>query len=120
MSANATTVVRRHRKWWKESWVADHYAKLKAPEILREFMKHKGFSITELARRATLERTENGGPKVSRQMISYLVNGDLHSCKPDLAACIELVLDVPAHAIFDVLPKSSTDGQNDNQQVTAA
>jgi hypothetical protein len=113
------TPIRRDRKWWKERWVADHYAHLKSRELLRAHINHKGYSIAKLAELASFHRIANGGEKVSRQMISLLVNDPteinpktgqpfkaLNTCSPDLAAALEHALDVPDHMIFDVLPKS--------------
>jgi hypothetical protein len=97
----------RRRKWWKEHWVADHYAVLKSPKLLEGQMEHRGYTCAQLADAASYERIRNGARRgVSRQMISYLKNGRLKSCEPDLAFAIEKVLDVPAHMLFDVLPKS--------------
>lgn len=98
---------RRDRRWWKERWVAAHYAVLKSPKLLEGQMEHRGFTCAALADAASYERIRNGSGKgVSRQMISYLRAGKIKSCEPDLAEAIERVLDVPAHAFFDVLPKS--------------
>lgn len=97
---------RRDRRWWKERWVSGYYAELKTPELLLGLMRHKDLTVTRLARLASYERISQGGRKVSHQMISQLVNGQLKSCRPDLAAAIERVLDVPDHFIFTVLPKS--------------
>lgn len=98
---------RRDHRWWKERWVADHYAQLKSPAALLGFMDHKGHTCASLARVATHERQRNGSDRgCSRQMISYLTTGKVKSCEPDLAAAIERVLDLPDHALFAVLPKS--------------
>lgn len=111
--------LRRTRKWWKEPSVADSFAKLKAPELLDGFRKHKGWTITKLAAKASNERLVESGKTVSRQMVSYLINGDLQSCEVDLAAALESVLDVPAHTIFDVLPKSLDTRDNDKPEAIA-
>lgn len=104
--ANETTK-RRDRRWWREVWVADHYAQLKSAGLLVEFMKHNDVSCASLARKASYERRENGsGKTVSRQMIGHLKTGHVRTCEPDLAAAIERVLNVPDHLLFDVLPKS--------------
>lgn len=120
MSATTAAPKRRDHRWWKERWVAGTYANLKAPEILKGWLIHKAWTVSELARRANRERLAESDKGVSRQMISQLVNGTLHSCEPDLAACIERVLDAPEHGIFDVLPKSGGNGQTVCQQVPAA
>jgi len=97
---------RRDHRWWKERWVSGYYAELKTPELLLGLMRHKDMNVTKLARLASYERIAGGGKKVSHQMISQLLNGQLKSCRPDLAAAIERVLDVPDHFIFSVQPKS--------------
>lgn len=97
---------RRDRRWWKEHWVAGYYAEQKTPGLLLQLMRHKDISVTKMARLASYERIAEGGKKVSHQMISQLASGQLRTCKPDLAAAIERVLDVPDHFIFSVLPKS--------------
>ena len=98
---------RRTERWWKERWVADHYAALKHQKMLEGQMEHRGFTCAALAEAASYERIRNGSGKgVSRQMISYLKSGKLRTCEPDLAGAIERVLDVPPHTLFDVLPKS--------------
>ncbi len=97
---------RRDHRWWKERWVAGYYAELRSPGLLLEHMNYKGRGVTELARLASYERVANGGQKVSHQMISQLLHGKKKQCRPDLAAAIERVLDVPPHVLFDVLPKS--------------
>jgi hypothetical protein len=91
--------------------VADHYAKLKSPQMLRSHMEYKQHTPTSLAASVTRERERLSEKGVSRQMISYLLAGTngqrpVNSCSPDLAAAIERVLDVPDHTLFDVLPKS--------------
>lgn len=99
---------RRDQKWWKERWVAGHYAELKSKALLAAHMEHKGYNAAALARVVTHERLRTGGSRgCSRQMISALLNTQrVNSCEPDLAAAIERVLDVPDHMLFDVLPKS--------------
>lgn len=100
---------RRTKRWWKERWVADHYAQIRSPKLLAGHIEYRGFtSLERFARAVSSERIKNGHDKgVSRQMISYLANGRLHTCEPDLAAAIESVLQVPDHTLFVVLPKSS-------------
>lgn len=97
---------RRDRKWWKERWVAGHYAKLRSSGLLVEFMKDRNHNSASLARLAAIQRQAESGRGVSRQMISYMVNGKVTTCEPDLAAAIERVLNVPPHVLFEVLPKS--------------
>jgi hypothetical protein len=98
---------RRDRRWWKERWVAGHFAQLKSPKVLEGLMDHHNLTCEKLARLASYERIHHGSGKgVSRQMISYLRSGKLKTCEPDLAAAIERVFDLPAHSVFDVLPKS--------------
>lgn len=108
----------RTKRWWKERWVADHYAKLRSPNLLRAHIEHKGLTLARLAALASYHRIANGGEKVSRQMISLLAQGDeinpktgkpfrhLATCTPDLAAAIESALDVPDHLLFEIVPKS--------------
>lgn len=107
---------RRDRKWWKERWVADHYAVLKSPALLRAHIEHRGESIAVFAEQVAYARIHITGDKdkgCSRQMISALVHADtqtrkrrVKSCEPDLAAAVERVLNLPPHMLFDVLPKS--------------
>src|SRR5437868_3483332 len=99
---------RRDHRWWKERWVAAHYAYLRSPELLSAHMKHKNHSASSLARVVSYERLRNGGDKgCSRQMISALLQyGRVKSCEPDLAAAIERVLDVPDHLLFELRSKS--------------
>jgi hypothetical protein len=117
---------RRTRKWWKERWVADHYAQLKSAALLRAHIEHKGITLAALAEQASYHRIANGEPKVSRQMISLLVHSDevtptgrpkgLRTCSPSLAAAIESALGVPDHVLFDVLPKSSDKRNNEKAE----
>lgn len=100
-----TTTKRRDRRWWKERWVADHYAVIKSAGLLVEFMKHKEMSCAKLARLASYERQEMTGKTVSRQMIGHLKTGHVKSCETDLAAAIERALDVPDHMLFDIRSK---------------
>lgn len=105
MTTNA--VKRRDRRWWKERWVADHYAHLRESAKLLDAMRLHNHNASSLARVVSYERIHNGSGKgVSRQMISYLANGRIKQCEPDLAAAIERVLLLPPQFLFDVLPKS--------------
>lgn len=113
------TTRRWDAKWWKEQWMADHYGSLKSPKLLEGAMEYRDFTCTSLAAAVSYERGVDGSGKgVSRQMISYLVNGKVKTCEPDLAAAIERALDVPPHTIFDVLPKSS--GRRQSAKADAA
>lgn len=109
----------RNKRWWKERWVADHYAQLKSPKLLEGQMEHRGFNAARLAEAVSFERFRIGAGKgVSRQMISYLKTGRVRTCGPDLAAAIEKVLDVPPNTLFDVLPKSREKRHSVNREET--
>lgn len=108
---------RRTQKWWREHLMAESYAHLRSPVLLRAHMDHKGVTATTLARQASYHRIANGHPKVSRQMISLLLHAGeldghgkpkgLASCSVSLGQAIESALDVPDGVLFDVRPKSS-------------
>lgn len=100
--------VRREHRWWKERWVADYRAELKAPAALKAFIEHRDPSIAAFARRVSGEwaSTDGGDKRVSRQMIAFLANGDVTTCTTDLAAAIERALDLPEHTLFALVPKS--------------
>lgn len=89
--------------------MADHFAQVKSAKLLAGHIEYRNFdSYERFARAVSTERIRNGSNRgVSRQMISYLANGRVKSCEPDLAAAIERVLQVPDRSLFDVLPKSS-------------
>lgn len=118
---------RRTGRWWKDRFMASHYGKLKGEELLVAHMIHKGFvdkdndgrpvigpdkrpklQYSRFARQVSMARTDILGheKRVSRQMITQLCLGIRRSCTTDLALAIEQVLDVPAHMLFEVLPKS--------------
>lgn len=99
--------VRRDRRWWRERWVARHYAEIKSPKLLEGQMEHLGWSCAALAKAVERERQRDGSARgCSRQMISLLKNGTLRTCEPDLAGIIEQVLGVAPQTLFSVLPKS--------------
>ena len=107
----ATT--RRTRRWWLEAWVTAYKAELKSPAALKAFMDHKGWSANRLAEAVRIERVRQFGKDktCSRQMICKLLAGKPNTCSPDLAAIIETVLDLPPHALFALVPKSSQQQQ---------
>ena len=77
-------------RWPKGTWM-----KLRSNDILRAFMKQKGFSMKQLADYAGC----------SKSFIGFLANGDKTSCTPELAERIAAVLGAPTEAIFE--PKTS-------------
>lgn len=103
---------RRTKRWWREQFVASHYAVLNSKVLLAELMKHKGYNTVTLARAVSNERIRRGAKVgVTSQMIGQLRNPDprrVKSCSVDLAECIEAVLDVPAQLLFTVREKSNT------------
>lgn len=116
----------RTRRWWKERSLADSYARIKSPAMLRAHIEHKGYSLTRMAQLVSYQRMADGGQKVSRQMISMLTRDSevnpktgkpfwhLATCSLDLAVAIETVLEVPDHFYFDVLSKSRDKRQTVN------
>lgn len=108
--------VRHTKRWWRELFMATHYAHLRTPDLLRKHLEHKGWTIAQLAHLATNEMVLLGFPdkKVSRQMVSALLQGDrgpnrrtIKTCSTLTAQAIEQALGLPAGVIFDVLEKSS-------------
>lgn len=99
---------RRTKRWWRDQFVASHYAALSTPEVLAGLIKHKGYDTVTFAAAVTAERIRLGGQRgVSPQMIGQLRNGRLKQCSVDLAEAIESVLGVPNGFIFSVREKSS-------------
>lgn len=99
---------RRTKKWWREQFVATHYAALNRAGILSELMTFRGYDTVSLARAVTSERMRLGSSKgVSPQMIGQLRNGRVTQCSPDLAQAIESVLQVPTGVVFTVREKPS-------------
>lgn len=99
---------RREHRWWKERWVSEYKAELKAPAALKAFIEHRDSSFAAFARRVSGEwaSTDGRDKRVSRQMIAFLANGNLTTCTPGLAAAIERALDLPEHTLFSLVPKS--------------
>ena len=99
---------RYERRWWRESWVSDYRAELKAPAALKALIEHRGDTFAAFARRVSGEwaSTDGRDKRVSRQMIAFLANGNLTTCTPELSAAIERALDLPEHTLFSLVPKS--------------
>lgn len=99
---------RRTKRWWREQFVASHYAALSTPEVLAGLIKHKGFDTVTFATAVGTERQRRGSKRgVTPQMIGQLRNGRLTQCSVDLAEAIESVLGVPSGFIFTVREKPS-------------
>lgn len=99
---------RRTKRWWREQFVATHYASLGTPEVLAGLIKHKGFDTVTFATAVSNERIRRGSQRgVTPQMIGQLRNGRVRQCSVDLAESIESVLGVPNGLLFTVREKSS-------------
>lgn len=112
---------RRDQRWWKERWVENYRAELKAPAALKAFIEHKDNSFASFARRVSgelsAEATGTGArTRVSRQMIAFLANGNVTSCTPELAGAIERALDLPKHTLFSLVLKSRDKRQTVKRQ----
>ncbi len=89
--------MKRRRKMSKGRWM-----KLRSSEVLRAFMKQKGFSMQRLA-------TYSG---CSKSFIGFLANGDKKSCTEKLAKDIARALDVPCEVLFEHMASAAC-GRND-------
>ena len=100
--------IQRERRWWKERWVSDYRAELKAPAALKALIEHRGDTYAAFARRVTGEwaATDGKDKRVSRQMIAFLANGNVTTCTPELSAAIERALNLPEHTLFSLVRKS--------------
>lgn len=94
----------RRRKLSKGRWM-----KLRSNEVLRAFMKQKGFSMNRLA-------TYSG---CSKSFIGFLANGDKTSCTEALAKEIARALDVPVEVLFEPRASDSV-GSGIKQKASAA
>lgn len=116
---------RRTRRWWRELFVATHYAKRKiAPGLLRAQMVNEKYSVTTLAHAVNIEIAKAysgaGTPRtVSRQAVSLIINDDMDSCKIDLADALAKALHVPTEMLFDVLKKSNNERETRKQGAAA-
>lgn len=93
----------KRRKSPKGTWM-----KLQSAEVLRAFMKQKGFSMQRLA-------TYSG---CSKSFVGFLANGDKTSCTKQLADRISEALDVPVEVLFE--RRTSAGGGQNVKTETAA
>jgi transcriptional regulator with XRE-family HTH domain len=66
------------------------WVKLISREALKQYMKHRGFTIRSLAARVGC----------SRALIGHLCSGERATCMPATARAVEKALDAPAGSLF--------------------
>lgn len=69
--------------------------KLISPQVLRQYMEHRGYSLKGLADAVTLR-----GVPTSKATIGHLTNDHVKVTKPERARAIAEVLDVPVRVLF--------------------
>lgn len=78
--------------------------KLRSNEILRAYVKERGFSVQRLATYAGC----------SKAFIGFLLTGDKTSCTPELADRIANALGAPVEGLFEPRTSASS-GRNDKR-----
>jgi transcriptional regulator with XRE-family HTH domain len=66
-----------------------------SPQVLQQYIDHRGLSLKKLADAVTLR-----GVKTSKATIGHLTTGHVKNTRPDRARAICEVLDVPVRALF--------------------
>lgn len=69
--------------------------KLISPQVLRQYMEHRGYSLKGLADAVTLR-----GKKTSKATIGHLASGHVKTTHRKRALLIAEVLDVPYNVLF--------------------
>lgn len=85
------------------------WMKLRSADVLKAFMKQKGFSVQRLATYAGC----------SKSFIGFLRTGAKTSCTDELATRISEALDVPKEVLFE-RKTSATSGRIDKRKTPAA